>query len=343
MKISICIPQYNRINILLKNLRIIEQQGYATIEVVVSDDCSSDNTEAAINQLIPVYKYPLLYHRFTTNQGYDKNLRKSIELATGEYVIIVGNDDTINPDYDLQELVSFLQQNNYPELGFANFREEDSTQVVERAKQTTVLGSGYETALRYYSCFSFVGGIIFKRTAFLAHNTDKHDGSIYAQIYLACYITALGNRLFSIRETVVIKDLAVDQVRANSYREKIAKKWKDYRKVDGGLPSVIHVIIAAMIDARVFNQQIAYRIFRKIYLTTFPFWIIDYKSNGALPEAVGLISGLNPASVKDFSRLNYFNRIRIYGLYVSTGSAALLFPVFIFKRIKSALYNFIKK
>ena len=52
MKISICIPQYNRINYLLKSLSIIERQLYPDIEIVISDDCSTDDTRSADNGLI---------------------------------------------------------------------------------------------------------------------------------------------------------------------------------------------------------------------------------------------------------------------------------------------------
>ena len=52
MKISICIPQYNRINYLLRSLSIIEQQTYEEIEIVISDDFSSDDTEEKIKSLV---------------------------------------------------------------------------------------------------------------------------------------------------------------------------------------------------------------------------------------------------------------------------------------------------
>jgi len=63
MKISICIPQYNRIQFLLKSLQIIELQNYDEIEIVISDDCSQDDTETLINNLIPIYKYPIHYYK----------------------------------------------------------------------------------------------------------------------------------------------------------------------------------------------------------------------------------------------------------------------------------------
>jgi len=51
MKISICIPQYNRINYLLNSLERISHQNYDNIEIVISDDCSIDDTESQINKI----------------------------------------------------------------------------------------------------------------------------------------------------------------------------------------------------------------------------------------------------------------------------------------------------
>ncbi|MBC7850500.1 MAG: glycosyltransferase family 2 protein [Chitinophagaceae bacterium] len=343
MKISICIPQYNRIQFLLKNLQIIARQTYSDIEVVVSDDCSTDDTEAKMTALLGSYRYKLIYHRFTTNQGYDRNLRKSIELASGEYVIVVGNDDTINDAYDLGILVDFLLANNKPEIGFANFIEEGSSVKFKRANITSVLGTGREIALNYYSCFSFVGGILFRRDKFLEFNTDRYDGSIYSQIYLATFMVSKGCRLFSISEEMVIKDIQVEDVQRNSYRDTLIRKWKDYRKSDGGLPSVIHVLVSAMKDANVDSQQIIYRIFRKIYFSTLPFWVLDYKSNKAFPNAVSIIHGMYPPSVGDYHLLSFFNRVKIIFLYLFMSIGALLFPVFVFRKLKGTIYNLIKK
>ncbi len=61
MKLSICIPQYNRINYLLESLLIIEDQTYPNIEIVISDDCSTDDTEERIKSLIPRHKYPIIF------------------------------------------------------------------------------------------------------------------------------------------------------------------------------------------------------------------------------------------------------------------------------------------
>ena len=49
MKISLCIPQYNRIQYLLK-ICLISPANYPDMEVVISDDASTDNTEEEINK-----------------------------------------------------------------------------------------------------------------------------------------------------------------------------------------------------------------------------------------------------------------------------------------------------
>ena len=98
---------------------------------------------------------------------------------------------------------------------------------------------------------------------------------------------------------------------------KLARKWSNYKVVDGGLPSVINVLISAFRDAGVLDQAIIKKIFGRIYTTTLPHWILDYKSNKAFPEAVGITTGLNPFRNRNFRLLNIINRIDILiALYI---------------------------
>jgi glycosyltransferase involved in cell wall biosynthesis len=344
LKISICIPQYNRINYLLKSLAIIGNQTYQNIEIVISDDCSSDNTVEKIKELIPLYKYPIVFSRNEKNEGYDRNYRRSIELASGDYAFVIGNDDSIYREENIQFLVDFLKENNFPDIGFCNIIEESSgNSLIQRSASTCVLGAGADIAMKYYSCFSFVGGLIYKKSTFDKYNTNKYDGSIYAQMYLSVLMIATGQRLFSIKEPMVIKDILLDGFFRNGYRDTIARKWKDYKVVDNGLPSVINVLINALIDAKEITQQRIKFIYKRMYGVTFPYWILDFKDNGALPEAVGLIAGMVPYKSQDFKRLNTLNKVSIFILYLFSSFFALITPVFIFKEVKSRLYQYFKK
>jgi len=219
---------------------------------------------------------------------------------------------------------------------FCNFVEDhDRSTVISRANTTGVLGSGSETALRNYSCFSFVGGLIYKKSAFDKFNTSKHDGSIYAQMYLGCLMIASGCRLFSIERPLVVKDLAGDEQERKSYRDVIAKKWKDHHVVDGGLPSVINVLISAFRDAGVLTQDIIYKIFKRIYTVTYPFWLIDYRTQGALPEAAGLLRGMRPARNQNVQLFSGPNRPRVFPYFMTHSTLRLPPPVFCFKKPKN--------
>ncbi|MFM9840731.1 MAG: glycosyltransferase family 2 protein [Cyclobacteriaceae bacterium] len=343
MKISICIPQYNRINYLLKSLKIIEKQTYPNIEISISDDCSTDETVEEISRLKTIYKYPIVFDKNPQNLGYDRNYRKCIEMACGDYALVIGNDDSIYGENSIQFLVDFLKSNNFPDVGFCNMVEDRTGGTfIKRALATKVLGHGSDIAIKNYSCFSFVGGLVYKREIFLQHNTAKYDGSIFSQMYLGVLLISKGATLFSIHEPIVLKDILIDGVFRKSYRDRIAKSWKDFRVVDGGIPSVINVLISALKDSDNLTQKRIVYIFKRIYTITYPHWILDYKENGALPEAIGLIIGINPLRNANFKLLKFYNRIIIFVLYLMSSIIGLLMPVWIFIKLKQSLYSFFK-
>jgi glycosyltransferase involved in cell wall biosynthesis len=344
MKISICIPQYNRIAYLLKSLSLIEQQSYADIEVVISDDASTDDTKTQIEILKLKFKYPIVLHSFKENVGYDKNYRKTIELATGDYCFILGNDDTLNGSNAIGDLVVFLNENNLPDIGFCNYVEESSINVItKRAQFTKLLGSGPEVALKYYSCFSFVAGIIYKRSFFNKFNTAEFDKSIYAQIALGVSMIVNGAKLFSIKEPIVLKDLLIDSKKSNSYRDSLNRSWKNFSTVNGGLPQVIQVLFSVFEKNGFLSNKYKTSIYRKIYTTTFPFWILDYKSNGAFPHAFGLFLGLAPWKYQTFSKLNWILKMEVVLTWLLFGIGSLVFPVIVFQRFKNTVYSKIKE
>jgi glycosyltransferase involved in cell wall biosynthesis len=311
---------------------------------VISDDCSTDNTVEEIQKLSKEYRFPIVFDRNEKNMGYDRNYRKCIEMSSGDYCIVIGNDDSLYEDDAVEKLVKFIKENNFPDIGFCNMIEDRTGgTLIKRASSTGVLGTGPDVAIRNYSCFSFVGGLIYKTTTFAKYNTAKYDGSIYAQMYLGVYMISKGAVLFSMNEPLILKDILLDGIFRNSYRDRIAKKWKDYKVVDGGLPSVINVLIGALKDAGADSQERIYYIFKRIYSITFPHWLLDYRENKALPEAAGLVMGLRPARNQNLSRLTLPNKTLIYGTYLVSVSIGLLTPVFLFKTFKQKLYTFFKK
>ncbi|SOB80570.1 abequosyltransferase [Sphingomonas guangdongensis] len=96
MRLSICIPTYNRGQFLPDLLESIAQQtGHGCeIEVVVSDNASTDDTPAVIERFRS--RLPrLIYRRHENNLGPDRNFLSAVELASGDWCWLMGSDDVV--------------------------------------------------------------------------------------------------------------------------------------------------------------------------------------------------------------------------------------------------------
>src|SRR3989344_590548 len=96
--LSICIPNYNRADLLLNNLRSIGKQAVPQIEVVITDDCSTENILGSISTIKK--EFPKLKLTFETNQknlGFDKNVLHVINTESGKYFWLLSNDDELIP------------------------------------------------------------------------------------------------------------------------------------------------------------------------------------------------------------------------------------------------------
>lgn len=96
MKFSIVITTYNRLNLLQ---RAIDTALAQTIpcEVIVVDDCSSDETQSYVKARCEALENQddkrLIYHRNQTNLGHSKSVNAGVELATGDWIKPLDDDD----------------------------------------------------------------------------------------------------------------------------------------------------------------------------------------------------------------------------------------------------------
>ena len=95
-KLSIGIPTYNRMNSLKRTLAVIQKEIEGIedeVEICVSDNCSQDETVHILHTFED--RLPLVWSSNKENLGFDKNIFRIIEMASGEYVWYLGDDDAI--------------------------------------------------------------------------------------------------------------------------------------------------------------------------------------------------------------------------------------------------------
>ena len=99
--VSVVIISYNQEDYILECLESIRLQTYDRIELVVSDDCSSDGTWRHIEQWESNHgpRFEKIHiHRNEVNLGITGNLSGALNLVTGEYVKMLGADDLLFPN-----------------------------------------------------------------------------------------------------------------------------------------------------------------------------------------------------------------------------------------------------
>ena len=94
-KLSIIVPTYNRQNYLKECLDSIINQNYPNLEIVVTDDNSTDNTESIVKKYIKNYPFIKYVKNKKYPQGPNGNKNNGIDYATGELIGIFDDDDTM--------------------------------------------------------------------------------------------------------------------------------------------------------------------------------------------------------------------------------------------------------
>jgi len=96
--VSIGIPTYNRANLLGRSIESALSQDYANIEVVISDNASTDGTQS-ICEAYCRQSSRVTYLRLPSNLGATANFSAVLERATGEFFVWLGDDDWMDQGY----------------------------------------------------------------------------------------------------------------------------------------------------------------------------------------------------------------------------------------------------
>ena len=116
MRISICIPTYNRADHLNNCLHsIISNKSRSAIdfEVCVSDNCSTDDTEKVVRRA--QVNIGIKYQKNFKDFGAPRNFLNVVAMAEGEFVWLLGDDDLLMP-YALECLNDLIDQ--HPDADF---------------------------------------------------------------------------------------------------------------------------------------------------------------------------------------------------------------------------------
>lgn len=110
--VTIGVPTYNSARYLQQTLDSLTAQSYGNLEVVISDNASTDDSLAIANEYAERFGFRVLAN--ATNNGAFGNWNRILQAARGEYVALYHSDDVYGPTI-VEECVGLLERE--PEVG----------------------------------------------------------------------------------------------------------------------------------------------------------------------------------------------------------------------------------
>lgn len=206
--LTIAIPTYNRRKYLNLSLESIYSQIDDRVEVIVSDNCSQDDTESFIRK-----EYPqAIYYKNEANVGME-NFQRCYKRATGKFIWLLGDDDVIT-EGSLKVVLDFLEQNEDVSLIFMNHTSfHDIYEGVEKCnspfldcsignfvtKDKSKFIKIARHQLTFISCF-----IISNDNYKLIDNPDKYNKSFFLQSCIAFEVSRKTNAKLGIISRICV-------------------------------------------------------------------------------------------------------------------------------------------
>lgn len=119
--VSIIMPSYNTGRFIKETIESVLDQSCPAWELIIVDDCSTDNTDEVVNQYLVDER--IRYIKNDTNSGAAVSRNRALREAKGKWIAFLDSDDLWEAD-KLQKQILFMKDNDY-HFSYTNYVEID--------------------------------------------------------------------------------------------------------------------------------------------------------------------------------------------------------------------------
>jgi glycosyltransferase involved in cell wall biosynthesis len=228
-KVSVCIPVYNGSDYIAESIQSVLEQTYRDFELIVCDNCSSDNTPDIVKSF---HDPRLTYVRNERNLGLSGNESRCLELANGEYICIFHHDDVMLPD-NLERKVKLLDE--HPEVGFVHSNitvidskgEVVSWNIWNEDSRRDYVDDGLTVFSRYLA-YSPLGASIFIGAVLARRDCYNHFGG-FSERLPHCSDSEMWMRMLLFYKVACI---GAPLVKYRIHSTSTSSSWGDYRSIN---------------------------------------------------------------------------------------------------------------
>ena len=159
-QISVILPSFNKENVLMKSIRSIQNQSFKNIEIIIVDDCSTDNSKVYYKYLLETdQRIRIFYH--LKNMGVWRTRIDGLLYSRGKYVIFFDTGDLYSDNYVLEDSFNLVEKFNL-----------DSVKMLFRPI------NNYNT-IEFLNCFNFPEKENYNRIVYEKENIQSYSNKIF--------------------------------------------------------------------------------------------------------------------------------------------------------------------
>lgn len=241
-RISICIPTYNRAAELEVLFESIKNSGEVSgvideFEIIVSDNSSTDGTAEVINQYRNYFPH-FKSHVFDENLGPDANYLKVIDMATSEFVWLMGSDDAVSLD-GLNDILAVINSdpadlylmdilkcdknlNIFSSHSWFASKDCRTYNLHEDSERIRL----FDQAIPFWGLlFGYLSAIIFRKDKWVSEGYDEqYSNSLYSFLYPIMKMISRGSIFRHISSNVILNRGDNDSMLADVVQDRMFKR-----------------------------------------------------------------------------------------------------------------------
>ncbi len=196
--LTIAIPTYNRRKTLETTLKSVLSQITDDVELLVSDNASTDDTKEYMKNVLKKYPY-VKFFRNNVNLGSDENFRLCMERASGKFVLILSDDDYFL-DNGVNNILNVIKSNKNLSLIFLNSKgvvpsEDNPYSLTESriSEKANIITDNKNVLLKLVqSALLFISTTVYNKSLYeCIDNPKKFVGTSFWHTYVSFCVTSL--------------------------------------------------------------------------------------------------------------------------------------------------------
>lgn len=227
MKVSIIIPVYNVSSYVDSCLRSVALQTYRNCEVVLVDDCGSDDSIERVCSFIENNKLDWKVVRHNRNRGLSAARNTGLQHCSGEYVYFLDSDDEIEPD-SIEKLVTPINQNKVYDFVIGGYSKVGEVVATPRLELAT--GGYYDNAeiLRLYAegkWYMMAWNKLCRKDFLLKHDLLFEEGLIHEDVLWSFKLACRAESMYVVNEPTYKYTIRANSIMTAARIDKDAKEY----------------------------------------------------------------------------------------------------------------------